>query len=54
MKLEIPQLIVVALLSANLGLSLARDGEQVENDFASTLLATVIFVVVLTFGGFFG
>ena len=49
-----PQILMIILLGANLGMNLIKDGEPKEGkyNFAATLLATVIEVAILRAGGF--
>ena len=50
-----PQIIAIALLALDLGYVLAKDGKPREPySFWSQGLRTVIWLLVLTWGGFFG
>ena len=55
MKLGIPQVIMIVILSAGLGLSLAKHGEPYDSNhnFFTSLIVTIVEVLILYYGGFF-
>lgn len=56
MKMEFPQLLYLGLLTLGLGMELSKHGEEkiAKHNFWTSLIATIIQVLILKAGGFFG
>lgn len=54
--MRLPQIIIIALYSMNLGINLVKNGEQRTGNYSffTALIAVAINIALLRWGGFFG